>query len=158
MGSDNEFLFKDQIKVLTSSNWNIFFEPSTWSTKITNSHGEEIDGATLAFIAEEIQNYSEKKHEEHFGERRKAPLDELTRKRRGVEDYLLIRHESRDTFESVFEVYHDENSIYCMESFAVSKRNNLLHNEMSLYLNIHDAEKVLESLQKFVDKHKNIER
>jgi hypothetical protein len=154
--NNKESLFKEQINELTRHEWKIVYSPEADRTMIINENGVEMNNSTLGFVGSEINDYINRREEETFGEKRKAPLDELTIKRQGIEDYVLLV-EGPSSMKSILEVYHDKNDLFNLEKFAVSPRNNLRYDEYNAYLTLDEAEKVLCSLQAFVEKHKKRE-
>ncbi|OMD76837.1 hypothetical protein [Paenibacillus odorifer] len=148
-------LFKKQINELMTRDWRIVFNPETENTIIIDEHGTEISNSALGFVGSEINDYINRREEETLGEKRKKPLDEFTIKRQGIEDYVLI--EGITSMKSILEVYHDKNEMFIMEKFAVSPTNNLRYDEYNAYLTLEQAEKVLHSLQSFVDKKRREE-
>ncbi|OMF51001.1 hypothetical protein [Paenibacillus peoriae] len=152
--SGNEQLFKKEIQNILTADFQIKYDTESDFLKIIDKQGEEIDNATLGFIGGEINKYINIREEQTFGEKRKYPLDEFTKKRTGVLDYLLLIDESTDMFRHVFEAYHDENKILSMEKFSVSKRNNLKYDEFNAYLSVDEAEKLVLFLLKFIERNK----
>ncbi|MNB85007.1 hypothetical protein D3C75_318910 [compost metagenome] len=145
-----ETIFKEQINELLVHAWKIVYNPETDKTIVVNEHGSEISDSVLGFVNSEINDYVNRREEERFGEKRKKPLDEFTIKRRGIQDYVLI--EGQTGLRSILEVYHDENELFNIEKFAVSPSNNLRYDEYNAYLTVDEAEKILQSLQGFVEK------
>ncbi|MCM3257081.1 hypothetical protein M3664_04700 [Paenibacillus lautus] len=129
------------------------YDPEADTTRIVNEHGVEINPSTLGFVGGEINDYINRKEEELLGEKRKKPLDEFTIRRNGIEDYVLI--EGGLKTKTFLEAYHDKNALFFLESFTVSSSNNLRYNEFDACLTVEEAEKILYSLQRFVNKNKN---
>ncbi|GFZ93581.1 hypothetical protein GCM10008018_45030 [Paenibacillus marchantiophytorum] len=102
----------------------------------------------------QLEEYEKLKLEQKYGERRKTPIDEFTMKRIDVLDYVLIEDEHTESFRKIFETFHDQNALFNLESFYVSKKNGLIHEDFNAYLTVKEAEKLLKPLQNFVDKHK----
>ncbi|UKS27365.1 hypothetical protein LOZ80_39050 [Paenibacillus sp. HWE-109] len=152
--NDSRSLFEKQIEALENSNWKIEFNSDTLVAKIVDERGIEIDIATLGFLLGQLEEYGKLKIEQKYGERRKTPIDEFTKKRIGVLDYVLIEDEHTESFRKIFEAFHDQNELFNLESFYVSKKNGLIHEEFNAYLPVDEAEKLLEPLQNFVDKYK----
>lgn len=157
MDDNMKNLFREQIDTLNKTKWFISFDSTTSDVKIVNDKNEEMDDSTLGFLLGQIEDYGKIKHEQKYGERRKAPLDEFTKKRLEIEDYQLITDEQNRVHRKIFEVYHDQNSIFHMESFSVSKKNGLTYDEFSAYLTVDVAEKVIESLSSFIKKNRHHE-
>lgn len=149
---DHDNFFKEQINDLISHDWKIVYDDLAKTTKIINEEGEEISPLTLGFAHNEIIDYINRREERQFGEKRKTPLDELSKKRFGIQDYLLI--EENDPYKKILEAYHDKNGMFILERFFVSSQNNLKHTEYTVCLTVDEAELILESLQGFVEKNK----
>ncbi|WP_064199056.1 hypothetical protein [Brevibacillus brevis] len=149
-------LFKAVIEQLQSSEWRVVFDPSSWEAKIVNLEGNELDLKTLGFILEELKDYFKRREENELREHRKTPLDEFTKKRLGVRDYVLLKDELRGNLRNIFEAYHDNNGIFTMDNYTVFLENNLKYYDsgFTAHLTPFDAEKIINSLQNFVDLHK----
>ncbi|MGC6588069.1 hypothetical protein ACPV3A_24365 [Paenibacillus sp. Dod16] len=83
-------LFKEQINDLLSHDWKIHYNPETDTTTIINEVGKEISPSTLGFVGSELLDYINRREEDKFGKKRKTPLDEFSKKRFGIQDYVLI--------------------------------------------------------------------
>ncbi|WP_199614451.1 hypothetical protein [Paenibacillus alkalitolerans] len=80
------------------------------------------------------------------------PLDEFTKKRLKIEDYVLVEDETRGKYHRIFEVYHDDNEIYTLEKYTVDLNTGERVDENQIYLNVWDAEKIIQSLQSYIEK------
>ncbi|KJD46704.1 hypothetical protein [Paenibacillus terrae] len=152
MGYSKEVIFKEQINDVISHDWKIVYNPETDTTKIINEKGDEISPSSLGFIGSEISDYINRREEEKCGEKRKTPLDEFTIKRFGIQDYVLIEESS--PLKSILEAYHNQYCMFILEKFSVSPQNNLKYSEFDVCLSVAEAEKILVSLQNFVEKNK----
>jgi hypothetical protein len=145
-------LFTTQYRELLDCEWKIIFDPVNFEAKIVNENGKEIDGVPLSLMLGEIDDYGKRKHEEKSDKIRKQPLDEFTKKRLEIEDYVLIKDETDRIGRRVFEVYHDQNDILTLDCFSVSKSNNLVYQEFTAHLLVDEVEKILPTLNEFVRK------
>ncbi|MBT2759948.1 hypothetical protein [Paenibacillus sp. ISL-20] len=152
--SDKQQLFKREIQNLLTADYRIIYDTQSDTLKIVDKKGEEIDNNTLGFVGGEVNEYINIREEQTLGEKRKYPIDELTRKRQELLDYILVSDESNNTYKTIFEVYHDKNQIFSMEKFNVMKRKNLRCDEFNVYLSPEEAETILPSLQKFIEQNK----
>lgn len=152
--SDIKSLFEQQIKTLVNSKWSINFNADTLGAKIVDEHGNEIDIATYGFLLGQLEENGKVKIEQKYGERRKTPIDEFTIKRLGVLDYVLIEDDQTESFRKIFEVFHDQNALFSLISFYVSKNNGLIHEEFNAYLTVNEVEKLLIPMQNFIELHK----
>ncbi|NEZ45454.1 hypothetical protein [Paenibacillus alvei] len=156
MSTRKENFFHEQIEKLTLSNWNILYNNDT-GIRIVDDSGEEIDSSTLGFFVGEIDTYTKRRREKEYGEDRKYPLDEFSIRRLGIEDYVLITNDKTDSYKSVFESYHTLDGIFCIEKFHVHEKNNMKHEEFSVYITPGEAKKLLKSLVGFIEKYSNEE-
>ncbi|MFC3882029.1 hypothetical protein ACFOU2_00200 [Bacillus songklensis] len=152
---DKHELFKDVIAKFNNCNWKIVFDATQWQAKIVNDKGEEIDLKSLNFILAKLGDYAQRMNEEHYGEKRKEPLDEFTKRRLGLKDYTLLWDEVLVNTRYVFEAYHDSNGIFTIDNYSISLENNLKYYDSGFkaHLTEFDVEKLLEPLQNFVSLH-----
>jgi hypothetical protein len=155
---DKHELFKDVISKFSDFNWKIVFDSTQWQAKIVNDRGEEIDLESLNFILAELENYAQHMNEEHYGEERKEPFDEFTKKRLNLKDYTLLWDEVVDNTRNVFEAYHDDNGIFTLDNYSVSLESNLRNYDSGFiaHLTEFEVEKLLGPLQNFISTHNKI--
>jgi hypothetical protein len=144
---------KEQIKELKSGKLLIgAIDLDKWETSIINDKGQEISPKAFMFLMMLLQEKENKVAEELYGEGRKMPLDEFTRKRFGIMDYALVEDRMTENFRNVIEAYHDTNGIFSLQNFVVDIKKNVIDKDTgySVHLTYEDAKTILEPLQKFI--------
>ncbi len=83
---------------------------------------------------------------------RKTPIDEFSRKRLSITNYVLLEEEERGNGRTVKEAYESQ-GIFTLSDFTVDKKENLIYPESQsdIHLNWWEAAKILEPLNEFVE-------
>ncbi|PEE41564.1 hypothetical protein COM71_30875 [Priestia megaterium] len=148
-------LYQDRINKLSERNWKIEFDTEKLCVKVVNEQGEEIDFQTLELLFTFLQEDITRKNEKVYKAPRKTPIDEFSRKRLDITNYVLLEEEERGNYRTVKEAY-ESNGIFTLSDFTVDTKENLIHPESqsAIYLNWWEAEKILEPLKEFVEFNK----
>lgn len=148
-------IFERQIEKLKQHNWNLYYDEETHTAKMINETGEEMDLQAFQYCIEALKNRAYDLHETKFGQEKKHPYDEVSRRRHDVMDYKLITEETRGNIKNIFEVYSDIAGLFVLDNFSVYSNRKTYENGYLVYLNSFEAKEVLESLSLFVEKHKD---
>ncbi|MCR8641468.1 hypothetical protein NV379_02250 [Paenibacillus sp. N1-5-1-14] len=153
---DIKEFYSNEIAFLSNHTIKINFNENSLGVTLTDEDGKQIDFKAFSFLLEQINTLYNKKKEEYYGEDNKGPIDEFTRKRLNLQDYLLYKYEEFGNHKAISEVFHDDNRILTIQEYAVSKETNLRAQDygFAAHFNIYDLEKILPSILSFYEKNK----
>ncbi|MFK7696118.1 hypothetical protein ACI5FR_25180 [Paenibacillus sp. HJGM_3] len=137
-----------------SEDWNISLDPITLEVKIVNKRGSEMDHKTLTYLFDKLDDFMYRTKEKEFGPDRREPIDEFTKKRLNLKDYALAQDEIAPYGRVITEIYHDDNEILTINRFTVLSKRKRVSQDFTAHLLRDEAEKILPTIQSFVDSTK----
>ncbi|AQQ53259.1 hypothetical protein [Planococcus lenghuensis] len=143
-----------QVRDLQEHQWVIRYDGNSETIKLINEQGEEMDLKTMTFLLDELQNEIYDQNTSKYGRPRTEPLDELARKRRGIQDYRLITDRVGIDSREIFEVYSDPNGIFTLNSYRMYKGRKRYDDGFLAYLTELEVQEVLGPLKEFADRHR----
>lgn len=150
-----EDIYNKEIKRLEKNTWKIKYNNKMDTARLINENGDEMDHTTFGICLEALKNTYYDMNEKRYGESNKEPLDEFTKKRFRIQDYqLMMDKEIGEDIRKVFEIYSDDNEIFTLDNYYIYKNRKVYDGGFRAYLNRYETEKVLQSLEAFVNRIK----